>query len=185
MIWKKRMNSCYSSKSSWAKQVARQDIELILPPKQQRRPLPFLLYKSFFYMPDTRDSSCSPPTHNHRHTSTGFFLNSLLLYRYYLHTVLTFLYPIFYSLICCLKIILVKTKCRIKIMRIKNEYKKTNWSLQRLELVALALAGLAGGHALPLALHKVLLLFRQALLATLDRLGLVAAALAVVGWRVI
>ena len=39
-IWKKRLNSSYSSK---AKQIA-------WPPKQKRRPLPLLLSPSFFYV---------------------------------------------------------------------------------------------------------------------------------------
>ena len=43
------MNSSYSSKSSQAKQLVQQGIEQILPPKQKRRPLPFLLSLSFFY----------------------------------------------------------------------------------------------------------------------------------------
>ena len=34
-----------------AKQLARQGIEQILPPKQTRRPLPCLLIPSFFYAP--------------------------------------------------------------------------------------------------------------------------------------
>ena len=49
MIWKKRMNSSYSSKSSQAKQLVRQRIGWILPLKQKWRPLPFLLSLSFFY----------------------------------------------------------------------------------------------------------------------------------------
>ena len=48
-IWKKRSNSSYFSKSTEAKQLARQGIEQILPPKQTRRPLPCLLILSFFY----------------------------------------------------------------------------------------------------------------------------------------
>ena len=48
-IWKKRSNSTYSSKKTQAKQLARQGIEQILPPKQTRRPLPCLLSPSFFY----------------------------------------------------------------------------------------------------------------------------------------
>ena len=48
-IWKKRSNSFYISKSTEAKQLARQGIEQILSPKQTRRPLPCLLILSFFY----------------------------------------------------------------------------------------------------------------------------------------
>ena len=48
-IWKNRMNSTFSSKSTEAKQLARQGIEYILAPKQTRRPLPLLLSPSFFY----------------------------------------------------------------------------------------------------------------------------------------
>ena len=44
-------NSSYSSNPSSAKQLARQGIEYIQSPKQQRRPLPFLLYLSFFMLP--------------------------------------------------------------------------------------------------------------------------------------
>ena len=42
-------NSAYSSNRPVAKYLARQGIETIQPPKKQRRPLPSLLYKSFFY----------------------------------------------------------------------------------------------------------------------------------------
>ena len=42
-------NSTYYSESSYAKQLARQRVEWILSPKQKWRPLPCLLYKSFFY----------------------------------------------------------------------------------------------------------------------------------------
>ena len=41
--------SSYSSKRPGAKQLARHGIEAILSPKQQRRSLPSLLYKSVFY----------------------------------------------------------------------------------------------------------------------------------------
>ena len=41
--------SAYSSNRPGAKELARQGIEAILSPKKQRRPLPSLLYKSFFY----------------------------------------------------------------------------------------------------------------------------------------
>ena len=46
---KKRMNSSYSSKSSQCKIASAESKETILSPKQQRRPLPFLLSLSFFY----------------------------------------------------------------------------------------------------------------------------------------
>ena len=39
----------WSSKSTEAKQLSRQGIEQNLPPKQTRRPLPWLLSPSFFY----------------------------------------------------------------------------------------------------------------------------------------
>ena len=42
-IWKNRMNSTISSKSTETKQLARQEIEHMLPPKWTRRPLPWLL----------------------------------------------------------------------------------------------------------------------------------------------
>ena len=59
-IFKNRMNSSLSFKSSWcnssyyskssqAKKLAQLGMEYILPPKQKRRPLPFLLSSSFFY----------------------------------------------------------------------------------------------------------------------------------------
>ena len=48
-VWKKRLNSSYSSKSTEAKQLARQGIERNLPPKQTQRPLLLLLSPSFFY----------------------------------------------------------------------------------------------------------------------------------------
>ena len=48
-IWKNRMNSTFSSKSTEAKQLARQEKEYILTPKQRRRPLPLLLSPSFVY----------------------------------------------------------------------------------------------------------------------------------------
>ena len=47
-IWKKRLDSSYSSKSTKAKRQARQGIEQILPPKQTRRPLHLLFSPSFF-----------------------------------------------------------------------------------------------------------------------------------------
>ena len=43
------MNPTVSSNSTEAKQLERQGIEQILPPKQTRRPLPCLLIPSFFY----------------------------------------------------------------------------------------------------------------------------------------
>ena len=46
---KKGRNSSYSSTRPFAKLLARQGIEAILSHKKQRRPLPSLLYKSFFY----------------------------------------------------------------------------------------------------------------------------------------
>ena len=46
---KNMMNSTVSSKSTEAKQLAQQGIEQNLPPKQTRRPLPWLQFKSFFY----------------------------------------------------------------------------------------------------------------------------------------
>ena len=46
---KKMMNSSNSSNRPSAKQLSRQGIESIPFPKQQRRPLSFLLYVSFFY----------------------------------------------------------------------------------------------------------------------------------------
>ena len=42
-------NSAYSLNRPVAKYLARQGIETIQPPKKQQRPLPSLLYKSFFY----------------------------------------------------------------------------------------------------------------------------------------
>ena len=48
-VLKKRLNSSYSSKSTEAKQLARQGIEQNLPPEQTRRHLPLLLSPSFFY----------------------------------------------------------------------------------------------------------------------------------------
>ena len=48
-IWKKRLNSSYSSKSTKAKKIAWQGIEQNLPLKQTQRPLPLLLSPSFFY----------------------------------------------------------------------------------------------------------------------------------------
>ena len=51
-ICKKRSNSFYFSKSTKAKQLARQGIEQILFPKQTRRPLPLLLSPSLFYGSD-------------------------------------------------------------------------------------------------------------------------------------
>ena len=39
----------YYSKSSWAKQLRGKEFNKFLPPKQKRRPLPFLLSLSFFY----------------------------------------------------------------------------------------------------------------------------------------
>ena len=57
-IWKKRLNSSLSFKSTEAKQqLARQEIEQIMPPKQTWRPLPFLLFSPFFY---ARLLHCSP-----------------------------------------------------------------------------------------------------------------------------
>ena len=41
------MNSSYSSNLPLSKSLARQGIEYILSPKQQRRPVPSLLYNSF------------------------------------------------------------------------------------------------------------------------------------------
>ena len=41
--------SAYSSNRPVTKKLARQGIETILTPKKQRRPLPSLLYKTFFY----------------------------------------------------------------------------------------------------------------------------------------
>ena len=63
------------------KPLARQGTESILSPKQQRRPLPFLLYLSFFYAWNNQPddclcfSLCSPSsftthTHTHPHTPT-------------------------------------------------------------------------------------------------------------------
>ena len=49
--WNKRSNSSYFSKSTEEKQIVRQGIEQILPPKQTRRPLPCLLSLPFFYAP--------------------------------------------------------------------------------------------------------------------------------------
>ena len=49
-IWKKRLNSSFSFKWTKAKQLTRQDIEHILPPKPTRRPLHCLLIPSFFYV---------------------------------------------------------------------------------------------------------------------------------------
>ena len=46
--WKKWLNSSFSFKSTEAKQLTRQGLEHILPPKQTRRPLPCLLIPSFF-----------------------------------------------------------------------------------------------------------------------------------------
>ena len=46
---KKRLNSTVSFKRTKTKQLTWQGIEQILPPKQTRRPLPSLLFKSFFY----------------------------------------------------------------------------------------------------------------------------------------
>ena len=48
-IRKNRTNSTVSSKSTEAKQLARQGIEQNLPPKQTRRPLLLILSLSFFY----------------------------------------------------------------------------------------------------------------------------------------
>ena len=47
-IWKKRLNSNISFKSTETKQLAQQGIEHILPTKPMRRPLPCLLFSSFF-----------------------------------------------------------------------------------------------------------------------------------------
>ena len=52
-FWKKRLNSSFSFKSTESKQLTRQGIEHILPPKQTRRLLPCLLIPSFFYGRDT------------------------------------------------------------------------------------------------------------------------------------
>ena len=41
------MNSTFSSKSTETKQLARQGIEAVLPPKQTGRPLPLLLSHSY------------------------------------------------------------------------------------------------------------------------------------------
>ena len=43
------LNSTVSSKKINAKQLARQGIKQVMPPKQTRRPLPCLLFPSFFY----------------------------------------------------------------------------------------------------------------------------------------
>ena len=48
-IWKKRLNSTGSFKTTETKHLARQGIEQILPPKQTQRALPCLLFQSFFY----------------------------------------------------------------------------------------------------------------------------------------
>ena len=57
-IYKKRMNPTASSNSTEAKQLARQGIEQMLPPKQTRRPLPCLLSViiSFFYDMSSKSS---------------------------------------------------------------------------------------------------------------------------------
>ena len=47
---KKGINSSYCSNRPGEKQLARQRIGLILPPKQQRLPLPSLLSSTFFYV---------------------------------------------------------------------------------------------------------------------------------------
>ena len=49
VYWKKLLNSTVSFKSTETKQLARQRIEQILAPKPTRRPLPCLLFPSFFY----------------------------------------------------------------------------------------------------------------------------------------
>ena len=51
---KQRLNSTVSFKSTETKQLARQGIEKILPPKPTRRPLPSLLFPSFFYACESR-----------------------------------------------------------------------------------------------------------------------------------
>ena len=57
-IYKKRMNPTASSNSTEAKQLSRQGIEQMLPPKQTRRPLPCLLpvIISFFYDMSSKSS---------------------------------------------------------------------------------------------------------------------------------
>ena len=63
--WKKRLDSSFSCKWTEAKQLTRQGIEHILPPKQTRRPLPSLLILSFFYGTYTRTSNW----HRNKHTN--------------------------------------------------------------------------------------------------------------------
>ena len=48
-IWKKRLNSTVSWKSTKTKKLARQGIEQILSPQPTQQPLPCLLFPSFFY----------------------------------------------------------------------------------------------------------------------------------------
>ena len=56
------MNSTFSSKSTESKQLARQGIEYILPPKQTRRPLClcFLCLHPFSILPDLPVCAVSP-----------------------------------------------------------------------------------------------------------------------------
>ena len=94
-IWKKWLNSSYSSKKTKAKQLAQQEIEQIPPPNQTRRPLPWLLSPTFFYalsqplpgnqticggdsnMPRTPNPSLRSDCANTRFTALLFWLLSI------------------------------------------------------------------------------------------------------------